>query len=83
MEMLYHHFFQYFFRICHYEGPRKQDKLKLSGIDQLPVYPDDVDLLRDNINVIKKNTEAQIDSSIGVGLEVNKVKSKYMLMSHN
>jgi hypothetical protein len=31
-----------------------QVKLKLIGIHQLPVYPDGVDLLRDNINAIKK-----------------------------
>jgi hypothetical protein len=35
----------------------------------------------DNINTIKKNTEALIDASKGVGLEVNIKKTKYMLMS--
>jgi hypothetical protein len=37
--------------------------------------------LRDNINTIKKDTEALIDASIEVGPEVNAEKTKYMLMS--
>jgi hypothetical protein len=60
-----------------------QAELKLSGIHQLQVYPDGVNLLSDNINAIRKHTEAQIDASMEVGLEVNKEKSKCMLMSHN
>jgi hypothetical protein len=44
---------------------------------------DDVNLLGDNIDTIKKNTEALIDTSKEVGLEVNTEKSKYMLLSHH
>jgi ABC-type siderophore export system fused ATPase/permease subunit len=40
-------------------------------------------LLRDNIDTIKKNTEALIDASKEVGLEVNAEKTKCMLMSHH
>jgi hypothetical protein len=43
-------------------------------------YADDVSLLRDTIGTIKKNTEALIDASKEVGLEVNAEKTKYMLL---
>jgi hypothetical protein len=60
-------------------------ELKLNGIHQLLVYADDVNLLGDNIDSIKKNTETTsiIDASKEVGLEVNIEKTKYMLLSHH
>jgi hypothetical protein len=33
-----------------------QDRLKLNGTDQLPVYPNYVNLVDENINTICKNT---------------------------
>jgi hypothetical protein len=45
--------------------------LKLNGTHQLLFYADDVNLLGDNIDTIKKNTESFIDASKEVGLEVN------------
>jgi hypothetical protein len=45
--------------------------LKLIGTYQLLVYADDLNLLRDNIDTIKKNTRALTDASKEVGLEVN------------
>jgi hypothetical protein len=50
--------------------------LKFSGINQLVVYADNVHLLRDNINTIKKNIDALIDAKKEVGAETNAEKSK-------
>jgi hypothetical protein len=46
------------------------------------VYADDVNLLGDNIDTIKKNTETSTDASKEVGLEVNaKRNSVYVAVS--
>jgi hypothetical protein len=42
--------------------------LKLNGTHQLLAYADDVNLLRDNIDTIKKNTEIVFDASKEVSL---------------
>jgi hypothetical protein len=52
--------------------------LKLNGTHQLLAYADDVNLLGDNIDTIKKNTQTLTDASKEVGLEVNTEKTKYM-----
>jgi hypothetical protein len=57
--------------------------LKLHGTHQLQVYADVVNLLGDNIDTIKKNTETLIDASKEVGLEINVEKSKYKLLSRH
>jgi hypothetical protein len=42
-----------------------------------------VNLLGDNIDTVKKNTETLIDASKEVGLEINVEKTKYMLLSRH
>jgi hypothetical protein len=42
-----------------------------------------VNLLGDNIDTVKKNTEILIDASKEVGLEINVDKTKYMLLSRH
>jgi hypothetical protein len=54
--------------------------LKLNGTHQL-LGADDVNLLGDNTDTIKKNTETLIDASKDVGREVNTEKTKHMLLS--
>jgi hypothetical protein len=57
--------------------------LKLNGTHQLLVYADDVNLLGDNIDTIKKNTLTLIDPSKEVDLEAATGKITYMLLSHH
>jgi hypothetical protein len=43
---------------------------------QLLVYADDVNLLGDNIDTLKKNTETLIDANKEVGLEADTEETK-------
>jgi hypothetical protein len=52
--------------------------LKLNWAHQLPIYTDDANVLGENMNTIKVNTEALIDTSKKDGLEVNKEKTVYV-----
>jgi hypothetical protein len=53
--------------------------LKRNGTHKLLAYIDDVNLLGDNIDTIKKNKETIIGASKEVGLVINVEKTKYML----
>jgi hypothetical protein len=53
-----------------------QAGLQLNGTYQLLAYADDMNLLGDNIDTIKKKTETLIDACKEVGLEVNTEKTK-------
>jgi hypothetical protein len=57
--------------------------LKSNGTHQLLVYADDVNILGDNTDTVKKNTETLIDTIKRVILEVNAEKTKYMLLSRH
>jgi hypothetical protein len=57
--------------------------LKLNGTHQLLACADDVNLLGDNIDTIKKNTQILIDVSKEVCLEINVEKTKHMLLSRH
>jgi hypothetical protein len=48
-----------------------KEGLELNETHQLLVYADDINLLGEDINIIKKNAEALLDASKGIGLEVN------------
>jgi hypothetical protein len=53
----------------------------LNRTHQLSAYADDINVVGENIDNIKKNIEALFDASKEVGLEVNPEKTKYKLMS--
>jgi hypothetical protein len=64
------------------EGPKEPGWLKLIGTYRLLASANDI-IVGENIDTTKKNTEALLDASKEVGVEVNPEKTKYMLMSHN
>jgi hypothetical protein len=51
--------------------------LKMNGTHQLLAYADDINLLGDNIDTIKKNTKTLIDACKEIGLEINVERSIY------
>jgi hypothetical protein len=69
------------------QGPRPPPSTTASATTttttthQLVVYADDVNLLGDNIDIIKKNAETLMDARKEVDLDVNTDKTKYMLLS--
>jgi hypothetical protein len=60
-----------------------QEGQKLSRTHQFLAYADDVNIMGENTDTIKKSREALLDASKEFGLEVNEEKTKYMSMSHN
>jgi late competence protein required for DNA uptake (superfamily II DNA/RNA helicase) len=62
---------------------KNQVGLILNGTHQLLAYADDVNLLGNSIDTIKKSKETLIDASKEVGLEINIEETKYMLLSRH
>jgi hypothetical protein len=58
-----------------------QECLKLKETQQNLVYVDDVGMVKEGTDTVKKNTQPLLDAGKGVGLEVNSGKNKYILMS--
>jgi hypothetical protein len=58
-----------------------QDGLKLNDTHQLLVYFDDVNILGGHVHTIKKNRDALVVAGKESGLEVNTVKTKYIVVS--
>jgi hypothetical protein len=60
-----------------------QEGQKLNVTHQLLAYADDVNIVEENVDTVKKNTKVLLDANKEVGLAVNPEKTKYMLMSGN
>jgi hypothetical protein len=57
--------------------------LELNGTHKQFVCADDINLLDDNVNTIKENTERLLGASRDIVLEINAEKTKYMIMSRH
>jgi sorting nexin-29 len=60
-----------------------QDGLILNGTHQLLAYADDVNILGGSVHTVKKNAEALVAATKGIGLDVNAHKTKYMTVSRD
>ena len=57
--------------------------LELNGKHQLLVYADDVNMLGENLQTVRKSAEIFIKASKDICLEVNSEKTKYMITSRH
>jgi len=54
----------------------------LNGLNQLFVYADDVDLIRD-IDALQSNIVILVEACVEIGLQVNIDKTKYIITRRN
>jgi hypothetical protein len=73
--------FNFVFEYAVMRAQENQEGLKLNGTHQLSAYADDLNIVGENIDTIKKNIEPLLIDNKWVGLEMNREKTKYMLMS--
>jgi hypothetical protein len=59
---------------------KSQEELEFIGMHQHLDSADDVSLLGENTNTIKKNAETLFYASKDIGIEVNTKKTKYMFI---
>ena len=52
--------FQLISRICHYESPRKQNRVGIEWENQPLAYVHDVNMLGENLQTVRENTETFI-----------------------
>ena len=54
---------------------------EMNGKHHLSVYADDINMLGENLQTYRENTEIFIKASKEIGLEVNSENTKYMITS--
>jgi hypothetical protein len=59
---------------------QNQEGTEMNGTHQLLLYADDVNMLSEKINTIKKNTGAVLCGNMQVGLGVDTQRTKYTFM---
>jgi hypothetical protein len=81
--MLYHNCFSNLIWNTLLGGSKEPGRAEIECDTPALAYADDVTIGGENVDTIKKNTEALLDISKEVGLEVNPEKTKYMLKSRS
>jgi hypothetical protein len=69
--------------MCHQKVEDNEAGLELYGTHHLLVYADNVNLLDDNVNTKKENSETLLKTSRDIRLEITVAKTKYMVMSRH